>query len=269
MAGAPATPMAGASSPEPDASEPKIPEPKAECKPFMTGDMTFAGSRVKIWAGAKKEKTGPLVFYWYATGGSTAEVTRGIPQSAITEITGMGGIIAAMYRTTSQGMNTGNGVWYAGDFDVADEIVACAAKVHDIDTHHIHALGWSAGGLQSGYMAYQRSNYMASVSPYSGGSLNRTLQDPSNVPSAILFHGAPGADVVILDFAQSSEQMGMDIKMKGGFALNCNHGGGHMIPGAPGPAAAWLFFKAHGYKTKPSPWATMIPAGVPSYCKPY
>jgi hypothetical protein len=51
--------------------------------------------------------------------------------------------------------------------------------------------------------------------------------------------------------------------------LNCNHGGGHMIPRAPGPAAAWLFFKAHGFNTKPSPWATMIPAGVPSYCKPY
>jgi poly(3-hydroxybutyrate) depolymerase len=237
--------------------------------PFKTGDMTFAGSRVKIWAGEKKAKTGPLIFYWYATGGSTAEVTRGIPSSAISEITGMGGIIAAMYRTTSMGQNTGNGVWYTGDFDVADEIVACAAKIHDIDTHHIHALGWSAGGLQSGFMAYARSNYMASVSPYSGGSLNRTLQDPSNVPSAILFHGAPGVDVVILDFATSSDQMGADIKMKGGYALNCNHGGGHMIPGAPGPAAAWLFFKAHGYKTKPSPWASMVPMGVPSYCKPY
>jgi hypothetical protein len=262
-------PMAGAAPPEPASMEPKIPEPKAECVPFKTGDMTFAGSRVKIWAGEKKPKTGPLIFYWYATGGSTAEVTRGIPSAAISEITGLGGIIAAMYRTTGEGQNTGNGVWYTADFDVADEIVACAAKIHDIDTHHIHALGWSAGGLQSGFMAYARSNYMASVAPYSGGSLSRMLQDPTNVPSAMLYHGAEGLDVVVLDFSQSSEQMGMDIKMKGGFALNCNHNGGHMIPGAPGPAGAWLFFKAHGYKTKPSPWAAMIPMGVPSYCKPY
>jgi hypothetical protein len=35
--------------------------------------MTFAGSRVKIWAGAKKDtKTGPMIIYWYATGGSVA-----------------------------------------------------------------------------------------------------------------------------------------------------------------------------------------------------
>jgi hypothetical protein len=267
----PPMPMAGgaATPPDPGSMEPKIPEAKGECQPFKTGDMTFAGSRVRVFAGEKKSKTGPLIFYWYATGSSVAEVNQGIPQAAISEITGMGGIITAMYQTTSKGQNTGNGVWYAGDFDVSDQIVACAVKVHDIDTHHIHALGWSAGGLQSGYMAYQRSNYMASVAPYSGGSLNRMLQDPSNVPSAMLFHGAPGVDVVILDFSQSSDQMGMDIKMKGGFALNCNHGGAHMIPGPPGPAAAWLFFKAHGYKTKPSPWATMIPTGVPSYCKPY
>jgi hypothetical protein len=263
------TDAAGAPAPV-DATEPKIPEPKSECQPFKTGDMTFAGSRVKIWAGAKKDtKTGPMIIYWYATGGSVAEVNQGIPQQSITEITGAGGIIAAMYTTTRKGMNTGDNVWYTGDFDVTDEVIACAAKIHNIDTHHIHALGWSAGGLQSGYMAYARSNYMASVAPYSGGSLNMTFQDPSNVPAAMLFHGAPGVDQVIIDFSQSSMRMGTDIKMKGGYALDCNHGGAHMIPGPPGPAAAQLFFKAHAYKTKPSPWATMIPAGVPTYCKPY
>jgi hypothetical protein len=57
-------------------------------------------------------------------------------------------------------------------------------------------------------MAYVRSNYMASVAPYSGGSLNMTLQDPSNAPAAMLFHGAPGVDQVIIDFSQSSMRMG-------------------------------------------------------------
>jgi hypothetical protein len=114
--------------------------------------MMFLGSRVKIWAGPKSDKqTGPMIIYWYATGGSVAEVNQGIPQQSITEITGAGGIIAAMYSTTSKGMNTGDNVWYTGDFDVTDQIIACAAKIHNIDTHHIHALGWSAGGLQSGY----------------------------------------------------------------------------------------------------------------------
>jgi hypothetical protein len=57
--------------------------------------------------------------------------------------------------------------------------------------------------------------------------------------------------------------------MKGGFALDCNHGGAHMIPGPPGPAAAQLFFKAYGFKQMPSPWASMIPSGVPTYCKAF
>ena len=61
---------------------------------------------------------------------------------------------------------------------------------------------------------------------------------------------ANGVRVVILDFSQSSDQMGMDIKMKGGFALNCNHGGAHMIPGPPGPAAAWLFFTSTSLSVK-------------------
>jgi hypothetical protein len=267
MAQAGAGGMPGA--PMPESTEPKIPEPKGTCQPFMTGDMTIAGSRFRIIAGPKKSKTGALLIYWYATGSSVFEVDQGVSQTAMQELMSTGGIVAAMYSSTGAGMNTGDFVWFSGDLDVTDEVVACAVKEHDIDTHHIHALGWSAGGLQSGWMAYARSNYMASVAPYSGGSLNMMLQDPSNVPSAMLFHGAPGVDVVVLDFSQSSQTMGDDIKKKGGFALNCNHGGAHMVPPPPGPDGAWLFFKAHGFKTKPSPWATMLPMGVPDYCTPY
>jgi hypothetical protein len=267
MAGAGGGGAAG--QPMADSTEPKIPDPKGDCQPFVTGDMTIAGSRFRVIAGPKKSKTGALLIYWYATGSSVFEVDQGVSQTAMQELMDTGGIVAAMYSSTAGGMNTGDFVWYSGDLDVTDEVVACAVKEHDIDTHHIHALGWSAGGLQSGWMAYARSNYMASVAPYSGGSLNMMLQDPSNMPSAMLFHGAPGVDQVIIDFSQSSQMMGDDIKKKGGFALNCNHGGAHMIPPPPGPDAAWLFFKAHGFKVKPSPWATMIPMGVPSYCTPY
>lgn len=246
-------------------SEPTdLPKPKGTCAPFKTGDMTFAGQRVKIWAGTPAH--GPLVIYWYATGSSTAEVTRGLGQAAITEITSQGGVVAAMYKTTAMGTNTGNNVWYTGDFDITDEVLACAIDQQHIDTRHIHALGFSAGGLQSGYMAYARSNYMASVVTYSGGSLTKALKDPSNVPSAMCQHGDPGADVVILDFATASANLEMDLKSKGGFAIDCNHGGGHMIPTAA-VASSWQFLKDHPYKTKPDPYAGGIPMGFPSYCK--
>jgi poly(3-hydroxybutyrate) depolymerase len=226
--------------------------------------MMFAGQKVKVWAGTPAN--GPLVIYWYATGSSVSEVTRGLGQAAITEITGQGGVVAAMYKTTAQGTTTGNNVWYTGDFDITDEVVACAITQQHIDPRRIHAIGFSAGGLQSGYMAYARSNYMASVVTYSGGSLTTTLQDSANPPAAMCQHGDPGSDVVGLDFAMSSASMEADLKKKGGFAIDCNHGGGHMIPTAD-VASSYRFMKDHPYKLRPEPYAGGIPSGFPSYCK--
>jgi predicted esterase len=225
--------------------------------------MTFNGQRVKIWAGAPAH--GPLVIYWYATGSSVAEVTRGLGQAAIDDITSQGGVVAAMYKTTATGQNTGNNVWYTGDFDTTDEVVACAVQQQHIDTRHIHALGFSAGGLQSGYMAFARSNYMASVVTYSGGSLSQALQDPSNAPSVMCQHGDPGSDVVIIDFATASTALETAIKTAGGFAMDCHHPGGHMIPSGDVPSS-WRFLKDHPYKVNPKPYAGGIPSGFPSYC---
>ncbi|HVU05061.1 MAG TPA: hypothetical protein VHE30_25100 [Polyangiaceae bacterium] len=241
-----------------------LPTPKGTCQPFVTGDMTFSGQQVKVWAGPSKG--GPLVIYWYATFSSVAEVTSGLGQAAINEITGMGGIVAAMYKTTATGSTTGNNVWYTGDFDIADEIVACAIQEHNIDTRHIHAIGFSAGGLQSGYMAYARSNYIASVVTYSGGSLSSTLADPSNAPPVMCQHGDQGSDVVVIDFSQASAALESNIRSHGSYAMDCNHGGGHLIPAAD-VGASWHFMKDHPFKGSPEPYANGIPAGFPSYCK--
>ena len=57
-----------------------------------------------------------------------------------------------------------------------------------------------------------------------------------------------------------------NVKKKGGFAIECDHGGGHMIPSDAG-AAAWKFMQAHPFKTNSSPYASGLPAAFPSYCK--
>lgn len=241
-----------------------LPSPKETCQPFVTGDMTFLGSKVKIWAGAPSGH-GPLVFYWYATFSSVAEVASGLGQAAIDDITSQGGVVAAMYTTTGQGQNTGDNVWYTGDFDVADEIVACAVHEQQIDTRQIHSIGFSAGGLQTGMMAYMRSSYIASVVTYSGGSFSSTLQDPSNTPDMMCQHGDTGSDVVVIDFAKASAATEADIKSKGGFAVDCNHGGGHLIPAADVPSS-WRFMKDHPFKVSPEPYSGGLPAGFPTYC---
>ena len=117
-------------------------------------------------------------------------------------------------------------------------------------------------------MSYARSGYVAAVVPYSGGLSGAgtpARQDPTNVPAAMAVHGAPGSDVVIIDFAQASARYETDVKAKGGFAMDCNHGGGHMIPTGIAPST-WTFMKAHPFRVNPFPFAGGIPAGFPSYC---
>jgi hypothetical protein len=245
-----------------------LPAHKEDCPSIKTGAMTFLGQAVTVWAGTPTATThGPLVIYWHATGSNPQEATLGLGQAAITEITAGGGMVAAQAQTNGQGTNTGNGVWFTGDFDVADEIVACAIEQLHIDTQRIHAAGFSAGGLQTTWMAYARSSYLASAVSYSGG-LTRplTLQDPGNVPPAMAVHGAPGSDVVVIDFSTTSASYEADVKAKGGFAIDCNHGGAHTIPAGIAPST-WKFLKDHPYKIKPEPYAAAIPAGFPAYCR--
>ena len=52
-----------------------------------------------------------------------------------------------------------------------------------------------------------------------------------------------------------------DVKAKGGFGIECDHGGGHLIPDDIA-ASAWQFLKAHPFGTKPSPYAAGLPAGA-------
>jgi poly(3-hydroxybutyrate) depolymerase len=246
----------------------QIPAHKETCPPIKSGAMTFLGQAVTVWAGTPTATShGPVIFYWHGTGSNPQEALYGLGQAVINQITSQGGVVAAQAQTNGQGTNTGNGVWFTGDFDVADEIVACAIEQLHIDTRRIHSAGMSAGGLQTTWMAYARSSYIASVVPYSGGLTRAlTLQDAGNVPAAMVVHGAMGSDVVVVDFATTSARYEADVKAKGGFAIDCNHGGNHMIPAGIG-TSTWRFFTDHPYKVAPEPYAAGIPAGFPTYCR--
>src|SRR5450432_935117 len=154
----------------PSPSSALLPTAKEACPEIKSGNMMFLGSPVTIWAGTPTaSQQGPVVIYWYATGSSPQEAVRGLGQAAITEIMNEGGVVAAPGATNQKGTNTGNGVWYTGDFETTDEVIACAIAQLHIDTRRIHAAGFSAGGLQTTRMSYDRSGYLASVVPYSGG----------------------------------------------------------------------------------------------------
>lgn len=236
--------------------------------------MTFLGREVRVWAGARSATPAPVVIYWHATSSRPQEALAGLGQAAINEITSRGGVVFAPNAYDGHGgedgtRTTGNNVWYVGDLNIADEALACAIQQRNVDTRRIHSLGFSAGGLQAAYMAYARSNYVASVVTYSGGNTSLgvpPLQDPSNPPAVMAVHGAKGSDVVIIDFAQASAAFENDIKAKGGFAIDCDTGGGHSIPSGIA-TSSWQFLKDHPYKVRPEPYASGVPASFPTYCK--
>jgi poly(3-hydroxybutyrate) depolymerase len=234
----------------------------------MSNFMGLAGI---VWeVGPKSEGTGSLIFYWHGTGSSDTEYVVNVPFLA--ELKSMGGILVSPQSGTGTGGDcSGTGTFAMDDFKVADQIAACAVRDWGTDPHRIWATGCSAGGLQAGCMALMRSSYMAGAVPNSGGEyLPIGQEDMSHAPSMMTVHGMAGQDVVIIDFSQSSKMIDDQVKAAGGFAIDCDHGGGHCaIPMLPADVAnaGWQFMKDHPFGVSTEPYAGGLPASFPTYCK--
>jgi predicted esterase len=251
---------------------PTIPAVKGTC-PMLVGlsgtSVTFGGQTALIWSGTKQTggEGAPLLFYWHGTGIPATEV-QGTMAAQIPQITGAGGLVASFSSTYGTGTDTsGDGVFFADDFNTADQILACAVQQLNIDVHRLISAGCSTGGLQTGSMLYLRSGYLACAMPNSGGaSFPLPLQD-KHVPSLITTHGAMGSDVVVIDFSTTSATEDKDVKSKGGFVVDCNHGGGHCGAPANDIAAQWKFCMDHPFGVTMDPYAGGLPSSFPTYCK--
>lgn len=270
---------AGASTTQDDtAVKPtKLPSVTGTCPDFVEGDLEFnpAGlqktRKVKLWISEKaKTLDGPILFYWHGANGSPTFAPRGLGP-IIKNVTDLGGVVVAPY----QDPDNGTFPWFLvsdpsgarlDDLILADEVLACAIQKIGIDTSRIHVVGMSAGGLQTAQMSYRRSNYVASSSPFSGGFVETepTLQDSSNVPASMIFHGGE-SDVVILNFQETSERYLKNLKGAGGFGFICNHGNGHSGPIDDLPSV-WQFLLDHPYKVSPFPYKDALPASFPQHC---
>lgn len=234
--------------------------------------ISFAAEDATVWSGDPASGPGPLLIYYYATGSGPSEPTATIRAPQIAAITAMGGAVVAQNRTTMQGATTGNNVWYTGDAAIADEIVACAIEKQHIDPRRIYVAGYSAGALQTTYMWFARSGYVAAVLTYSGGDVGidtTAMQDPAHPPRALVTHGAQGLDTYggIVDFYNASHAWETDIKNANGFAIDCDDGGNHTnyaLRTAVAPQAL-QFFLDHPYGVTPEPY-TELPAAFPDYC---
>jgi len=223
---------------------------------------------IQVWSGQKSAsgEGGPFMFYWHGTG-STSSEAQAFLASEIPMITGKGGMVASWASTLGTGTNTsGTGTNYSDDFNTGDQVLACAVDQLSIDTHRIFSAGCSAGGLQTGSMLYFRSSYLACAMPNSGGAVIPYMLQDSHVPSLITTHGAMGSDVVIIDFSTSSATEDKDVKSKGGFVVDCNHGGGHCGAPANDVAAQFQFCMDHPFGVMMDPYASGLPSSFPTYC---
>jgi hypothetical protein len=261
--------MAGAAAPTPPGSAtPEIPMLTAECPNFGAGSITFMGlGGITVDAGPKgASPTAPMVFYWHGTGSFAGEYV-GMAGAVAAGVKAEGGILISFQGTTGGDFLSGTSIFGAGDFELADQLLACAVQNHNVDPRRVFATGCSAGGLFSTAMAAMRSQYIAAAAPNSGGLTIPVQFSSMYTPPLMTIHGAAGRDVVIIDFSNSSKTADDAFKNRGGFVINCDHGGGHC--GGGGLAGSiWEFFKAHPYGVDPEPW-TALPAGFHSSCKIY
>jgi dienelactone hydrolase len=260
------TGMAGA----PSQGEPELPAIEGECPTFETGNVTVGGlSGIALQVGPKKAG-GSLIFYWHGTGSSASEVNLLIPASVRQEILAEGGIIVSFDGSLGTGGDcSGTKTFSKDDFQIADQIAACAVRDHGIDARRIYTTGCSAGGLQAGCMGAVRSSYIAAVVPNSGGQVSQqALQDADHVPAVMTMHGG-ASDKVIVSFATTSAAYDKRMSEAGSFVVNCDHGGGHCKAPADLYAAGWQFMKAHPFGVAPEPYSAALPASFPDYCQEY
>ncbi|HET8937002.1 MAG TPA: hypothetical protein VFN67_26345 [Polyangiales bacterium] len=271
--GAVATPAAGSDGAAPAAASgsappslPRLPTARGPCPELTNGEAKFAGITTRLWVGAERPGEGALMLYFHGTGSNPDEVT-GMLGSTLDEILEQGGIVAALAESTGRGTDTGTGTWSTGDLETADEIVACVTDGGRIDPRRIYAAGCSAGGLTVGTMLYLRSSYLAGAQLNSGGTiLSNHLEDPTHVPALIVSHGSNTSDIVIVNFAMLGAELAIQVATDGGFAVECDHGGGHCGTPERIREAQWQFLMAHPFGTKPSPYANGLPQGFPREC---
>ena len=136
----------GAGGPQVGGSAPAIPPVQRHSPNLATGTISVTrGSRtlggIQVVAGQKPPgPTAPLVFYWHGTGGQASEF--GVHAAAVRDgVVQEGGILVSFQGTTGGDLLSGALIFGAGDFELVDQIVACAVQNYNVDPRRIFATG--------------------------------------------------------------------------------------------------------------------------------
>ncbi|MTI12855.1 hypothetical protein [Sansalvadorimonas verongulae] len=228
---------------------PMMPGVRDECAELIEGEVSmeygfYKERKVQVFVNRPqaRQKLGPVVFFWHGSNEDWRQIYRVLGERMIREITRQGGVVFAPFAGSPSVMpwhvlNPAL-VWKHNDFQLADQLVACAEEQFNIDDRRIYSMGFGAGGFQSAAMGRMRSNYIAGIVSYSGGQLPWFKQLPTgsenNFYSAFITYGTQGKDkVALVDFAGTSKALVRYLKGRGFHkGIECNQERGHTMPDA-------------------------------------
>lgn len=259
-------------------SETGLPSPQGTCPTIANGVVEFCipnmPCRDALVVNANDaDGTGPLALHWHGT----YETPDGVlswdyaAQQIETMVQAENGLMILPYADPDAVSRSNNPFpWWVvcgdvspsgcnieDDFELADEIVACALEQELVDPQRLTTSGMSAGGIMTSHLL-DRTSYFAGAVSWSGGvRIEDRPTTPPNTTAVMVLHGGPtdvycGQGVTsCYDFVEASEALAADLVSVGNFAFLCDHQSGHAA--SMGPQGAQFLGLAH---TDGHPWAS-------------
>ena len=166
-----------------------------------------------------------------------------------------------------------------------DRVLECVDQRWGVDFEHVHAMGFSLGGITTDLLATVRGEELASVATWSGGYWSNPdnidmllgmvvswpVYDVDNAYPQLIFHGGATDtfDVVPMFYSLSFHDFATNdtafLTERGHDLVVCDHGSGHTVPQSAGPEHVFAFFAAHPLGVTET-WADALPGSLPQFC---
>ena len=228
---------------------------------FPTGDTDYD---VQIRLPAAPEGA-PVLFAWHWLGGSANQI---INQMDLAELAADEGVVVvapdsdrSMYEWHFLDDPQGN-----PDLLLFEDLLACLSEQYEVDLERVHALGMSAGGLQTTYLTMYEAQWLASTAPFSGGVIEGLYSSPARPLPVLLTWGGPTDTYSGLSFEEASTLFSQELQQDGSFVVECVHDGGHTIPSGA-TEYAWEFLRDHPMSLRSEPYAAGLPEAFPDWCR--
>ncbi len=270
--------LAACVEPEPEAANitpPPLPQAPSGTCPAIDSDgrYTFESNgrerEVMIYMPSQVAPDQPVLFMWYGVGDPGTVLPRVLGAQAMSEE--QNAIVVVPQSLDENPLEWGflNG----GEDDLAlfDDMRSCLYRDFDVDLSRIYSTGFSGGGLWTTFLTMHRSEVLAAVLMFSGGTepiieYNRLEWD---IP-VLLSWGGPNdtwgqPGLFEVEFEVTTLDLQAELMEDEHLVVACNHELGHNLPQSAGDmVSTWLFGHSFGAT---SPFAEGELTGLPTFCE--